>query len=588
MKREDVLSQYKWDLSSLFPNQESFDDNIQHCNELLEALKQMKGKICTDLNSFITYMETNEAFGSCLENAYVYAKMCCDVEPNNALNQQNLARAELLLNRQQSELSFTDLELIEHKETVDQYLTDEKCKDFNYPIACVWKTIPYRLDEASEKMLADVADICDNAQRTYQSWRVEFEDVMVDGKPQFLNGATLREFLRNPNQQVRKDAYTNYFKEYKHLSAPMSNLLIGHAKGQAFNARTRHFNSALEASLFEDDATKELFDKVCMMANEKYINHYHDYNAFKKELMNLDVLHYYDLNVPLVKSVNIQYSVEDCFKILDEALEPLGSEYLEKLHKARDNHWIDFMTHEGKRPGAYSWGTYTSNSYVMMNFTGGYDSLSTLAHELGHSMHSTYSKENNRCMLSGYRIFVAEVASTVNEILLNRYLLSTSDNDDYKAYILYNLLEQLAGTLYRQPMFAQFEAQLHALIEKGEAVSNQTCMDLFLRLSKEHFGKDVVLDETIHGAGCYYIPHFYYNFYVYKYTLGMSVALSFAQKILAGNTADYLSFLKKGGSESPIDELIHSGVDPNNDQVYNDAFTFFAQTLNEFKELMIK
>lgn len=588
MKREEVLSQYKWDLSSLFPNQDTFDENIRRCEDLLTALKQMEGSICKDCESFIAYMETSEAFGSCLDNAYVYAKMCCDVEPEKALNQQNLAKAELLINTQQSDLAFVDLELIRHKEIVDEYLKQPACKDFRYPISCVWKTIPHRLDEAGEKMLADMQDICDNAQRTYQSWRVTFKDVMVDGKPQFLNGATLREFLRNPDAQVRKDAYTNYFSEYKRLSAPMSNLLIGHAKGQVFNAHTRHFNSALEASLFEDDADKKLFDKVCMMANEKYISGFHAYNALKKELLELDELHYYDLNVPLVKNAEIHYTIEECFAILDEALKPLGDDYLSKLHQARDNQWIDFMTHEGKRPGAYSWGTYTSNAYVMMNFTGGYDSLSTLAHELGHSMHSTYSNENNRSMLAGYRIFVAEVASTVNEILLNRYLLSTSDNDEYKAYILYNLLEQLVGTLYRQPMFAQFEAQLHEKIEKGEAVSNQTCMDLFLRLSKENYGPEVLLDETIHGAGCYYVPHFYYNFYVYKYTLGMSVALSFAQKILSGNTSDYLSFLKMGGSESPIDELIHSGVDPNNDEVYNDAFTFFAQTLEEFKELMKK
>lgn len=587
MKREEIGDQYKWDLSRLFESPAAFDENITQAKTALKTLQSMKGSIAQSIDNFITYMNLSESFQSKLENAYVYAQMSCDVEGENPINQNHLAIAQALNTKAQTDLNFFDLEMIQYQTTIEEYLKDERCRDFIYPMKCIFRTIPHRLDEKTEALLVQVNELRDVPQNTYQSFRVEFKDVEVDGKPEFLNGATFREFLMREDRSVRLQAYENYFGEYKKLSNPFSNLLIGHAKGQVFQAKTRSFESALSASLFEDEVEVPLFRLVCHMANEKYAHAHHDYNALKADLMNIHPIQYYDLFVPLVKEVKIKYSIDDCFEIMNKALKPLGEEYLGLLNRARNEHWIDFMTHEGKRPGAYSWGTYTSLPYVCMNYTGGYDSLSTLAHELGHSMHSYYSNTNQREMLAGYRIFVAEVASTVNEILVNQYLLKTSEDKNYKAYILYNLLEQLAGTLYRQPFFAEFEAQLHEMIEKEEAVSNQTCMDLFFKLSQEHFGDAVELDKNIHGAGCYYIPHFYYNFYVYKYTLGMSVALSFAKKILNGETEEYLAFLKKGGSEAPIDELIHSGVNPNEESVYDDAFTFFIETLNQFKELMI-
>ena len=586
MKREEISSEYKWDLSHLFKTDDEFDANIQAAKAELKQLKEMKGSLTTSIENFIHFFELNEQFQLKRTDAEVYAQMSCDVDPDNEMNQEHLAQAQSLDTQAMNELTFVDLELIKNRSIVEEYLKDERCHDYQYPVECIFRTIPHRLDEKTEELLSQVNELCSIPENTYQSLRLEFKDVMVDGEPQFLNGATFREFLTNTDPKVRKEAYENYFSEYKKLSSPYSNLLIGHTKTQIFKAKIRNFDSALQASLFEDEVDTKLFDLVCNMANEKYIHAFHDYNTLKKKLLHLDTLHYYDLNVPLVKSVDIKYSVEDCFKIYQEALKPLGDEYISLLKTAQDERWVDYMTHEGKRPGAYSWGTYTSKPYVCMNFISNYDSLSTLSHELGHSMHSYYSNKFQRPMLSGYRIFVAEVASTVNEILVNQYLLKTSTDKDYKAYILYNLLDQLVGTIYRQPMFAQFEAQLHELIEKGDAVSNKTCMDLFYKLSKDHYGKDVELDENLHGAGCYYIPHFYYNFYVYKYTIGMSVALSFVKKIMNGQSEDYLSFLKKGGSESPVDELIHSGVNPYEEEVYDDAFTFFIETCKQFEELM--
>ncbi|MGL5540439.1 MAG: oligoendopeptidase F, partial [Erysipelotrichaceae bacterium] len=534
---------------------------------------------------FSTFMNEYERFQRQLSHCYTFAKMSTDVEPTSDANQQNMAIVLTLEQQSVLALSFLQNRVIAHKEAIEVYLQDENCAPFAYVVSEILRTIPHRLDDEGEKWMASLHDLLGNPAETYANWRVDFDDVIVDGQPQFLNMATYRQFLEHDDQSVRKQAYQTFFRTYQSLANPMASLLTGNAKAQVFNAKQRNFDSALQASLFEDNATVALFDQVLKMANEKYIGLFHRYNALKKELLQLDTLHYYDLNVPLVSGFDQKYTIEESFDILNKALAPLSPTYLALLEKAKKERWIDFMTHPGKRPGAYSWGSYDSAPYILMNYTGSYDSVSTLAHELGHSMHSYFSKTNNRPILANYKIFVAEVASTVNEVLLNQHLLQTSVDPKTKAYLLYSMLEQLVGTLFRQPMYAKFEATLHAWLEEGRPVSSSDLTTLYAQLSQDYFGPSVQLDDLV-GYGCYYIPHFYYNFYVYKYTLGMSCALSFAKKLLAGENSAYLSFLTKGGSCDPIEQLQQAGVDPLADGTYDDAFGFFEQTLNEFEALM--
>ncbi|MEG2799082.1 MAG: oligoendopeptidase F [Erysipelotrichaceae bacterium] len=585
MNREEIDTKYKWDLSTMFSSQTAFDEQFKSAQSLLTTLVKSQGKISIDKHCFITFMEQLELFNRYASNLYSYASLSSDVEPNSEQAQKNKASALLLFQQASIALSYVDLELIQNKDTIETYLKDEDACDFTYPMKEIFRSIPHRLDEDTEKLMAQVSQLAMNPQETYDAFRLTFDDVIIDGEPHFLNAATYSEFLRNKNVEVRKQAYENLFKEYKRYENVFATTLSGHARGQVLNARVHKFNSALEASLFDDDVDCTLFNKVLDMANNKYHQGCIDYYQYHLEVLGLKQQHPYDIAIPFVKDIDIKYTIDECFTILNKALAPLGEEYLSLLNRAKDEHWIDFMTHSGKRPGAYSGGTYDSNPYVLMNFTGGYDSLSTLAHELGHSMHSYYANKNNRPILSDYRIFVAEIASTVNEMLLNKYLLAHSDDQQYKAYILSSLLEQLVGTLYRQPMFAQFEVYLHDCIEKDEPISTSTLTSYYEKITKEYFGDSVICDE-LEKYRCYYVPHFYYNFYVYKYTLGMSVAISFVSKILKGETQDYLNFLKKGGSESPLDECIHAGVDPRCDNVYDDAFSFFNETLNELKSIL--
>ena len=585
MNRTEADRCYTWDLSSLFASQEAFDEQLKCSEEQLAALCSRKDHISDTIETYIQFLEDQERFERGLENLYVYAKMCTDVEPTDMQNQQNLAHASNLMQKAQLDLTFVSLELIRHADTIREYLKEERCRDFRYPMEELFRTIPHRLSDEMEQLMSEVQEIASVPDETFQSIRLTFDDVEVDGKKEFLNGATYHEFLRNRDVRVRRQAFEHYFKEYGKLENAFANLLIGNAKGQVLNARTRHFDSALAASLFADGVDVSLYDKILYMGNEKYIHFLHAFFAMKKQVLDIEEFHVYDIALDLEPATDVRYTIDECRTILKKALGVLGDDYIEGIDRAFAERWIDFYPSKEKRTGAYSWGTYDSNPYILMNFTGSYDSLSTLAHELGHSMHSYYSNRHNRPMLANYQIFVAEVASTVNEILLNRYLLDTSTDKAYRRYILSNLMEQFVGTCYRQPMFAQFEKDLHQWIEERRPISSKTITDRCLQLNRQYFGDAVIVDD-LQKYGFYYVPHFYCNFYVYKYTLGMATAISFAKEILRGNAAPYRTFLTKGGSEAPVDELRSAGVDPLSDKVYDDAFTFFAQTMHEFRSLL--
>lgn len=587
MNRNEIETFLKWDLNSLFTDQKAYEAQLKEANELLQDLETYKDHICDTKENYIAFMNKQEKFERYLDNLLSFAKMSTDVDPKDETAQENLAVAYTLMQKANVALTFVPLELIRNKNTIENYLKEEDCKDFRYPMEEIFRTIPHRLSDDKEAIIASVDELARVPQDTFESFRLEFEPVTVDGKKEFLNDGTYQQFLLHKDPAVRKEAFEHFFNEYKRYQNVFLNLLSGHAKTQVFNARMRNYPSALEASLFKDGADCKLFDKVLYMANEKYRDYVHEYFAVRKDILKLDVQHVYDINLPLVKDVNIHYTIDDSFDILKKALAPLGNEYVSLLDTARSERWVDFLPCAGKQGGAYSGGSYDSKPFVLTNFTNDYTSLSTLAHELGHSMHSYYSRRSNRPMLSNYTLFVAEVASTVNEVLLNKYLLKTSDDPQYKAYLLSNMLTQLVGTLYRQPMYAKFECGIHEQLEKGESLSSQKVTQFYLDLNKAYFGEAVEVDD-LQRYFCYHIPHFYMDFYVYKYTLGMSVAISFAKRILAGDVNDYLKFLCKGGSESPIDELIHAGVDPRDDKVYDDAFTFFKEILDELKSIMLK
>ena len=586
MKRSEQPIEYQWDLSAFIQDETQFQKIADKATNLMEKLLSQKNHICECKASFQQFFDDLEELDLAIEDLYVYSSMSNDVNKNDTVSQKHLSIATLLMNQRQQKFTFIELECLAHQQTIEEYLKDEALKDYRYPMQCIFKTKPHRLDEEQETLLAEVSELVNQSEDTYRALQIKFKDVIVDGKPEFLNDGTYRQFLLNKDRKVRKQAFENYLTGFMDHSYPLSILWTSHIKGKSLLAKRHHFKNAMEASLFEDDVNEDLVHLILNVFNHKYIKGMHDYMQLKKECLGYEELHIYDNYIPIVEGVDHKYTIEEAFDILKKALRPLGDDYVLMLDTIKQQRWIDFLPSENKRGGAYSWGTYHSYPYICTNYNESYDSLSTLAHELGHSMHSYYSNKNNRAMLSGYRIFVAEIASTVNEVLLNHYFMENSD-DKTKTSLCYQMLETCVGTLYRQAFFADFEETIYQKVEAKQPISNQEIMELYMEKVRHHYGEAVTIDE-LQKAHCYSVPHFYYNFYVYKYTLGLSIALAFAKRILSGDVETYRKFLTIGGSMSPVDTLRSCGIDPYDEKVYDDAYQYFENTLEQFKELIKK
>lgn len=589
MKRSEIELKYKWNQEHTYPSFDDFMNDYNLVKKVKEQVVSMKGTICNTLMSFVALLEAKELLEVKLSKMCTYAQMVNDVEGDDPTNNKVLVLANNLLQEVLDATSFVNVEIMENEELINFYFKSNIPpmipKEFKYPVYEILRYKPHTLDDEKEKMLAQMKELANAPFISFQSLRMEHEDVVIDGEKHFLNGGNYNSFLVNPNQEIRKQAFEKYLKEYVKFQGIYANLLTTHAKGQILEAKLRNFNSALEASLFEDGVDENLFNLVVDMGSNKYLPYLHEYFSLRKQLLNLEEQHLYDLNVPLVQSVTKKYPIEEAFAILKQALAPLSKDYTDMIDVAMKERWIDVYPHEKKTSGAYSNGTYETLPFILLNYNNTYDSMSTLAHEFGHSMHSYYSSKHNRGLTSQYTIFVAEAASTVNELLLADYLINNSDDKALKASIIAGLLETLVGTLYRQTMYAKFEVELHKAFENGNPLSSNEIMQLFLNLNKEHYGKDVIVDD-LQGARCFAIPHFYLNFYVYKYTLGMAVAIAFFKQIKAGNNKGLKYFLTRGGSTSPVDSFKDSNVDPYDPNLYDQAFTYFKELLDEFKSLM--
>lgn len=589
MNRTDIDIQDTWDLSLIYKDHQAFNTDLNKTKDLLKKLTQQEKSFLNNSDTFFSFLEDHTMLDRLLSKLYCYTHLNGDVEPNNQEIKQLEADVMILYEQMSTQLTFVDLQIIEHQQRVLSYMNEERFSAYRFNIEETLRQASHTLSKEMEELLAKVYPLADTGSDVFDALRLEFKPVMVDGKEEFLNNATLPKFLKNPNEEVRKTAYHQFFEEYKRFENVFAKTLSSVMKKDAFMAEVRHFDNSLEASLFADNAPTILFEKILQKANVDYRPYFHRYNALKKTLLKKDTMYNYDLNVPLVKSSERQYSIDECFDIILKCVEPFGKEYQEIIKKARDERWIDFQPHVGKRAGAYSSGCHDTNPYILTNFIGNYQSLSTLIHELGHSCHTYLSKTHQPAQTSGYRIFVAEVASTVNEMLLIQYLLNNSKDKNEKASLLYDLLENCVGLIYRQPMFADFEHRLHQKAEKDEGLSSQSITDLYFRLNQEYFGGDVVLDDMTRYS-CYHVPHFYYNYYVYKYTLGMCCALAITTRINKGDQKQidaYLNFLKSGGSMSPIDLLKEANIDPLSDSLYEDAFTYFESLLSEFESIML-
>ncbi|MGN1032545.1 MAG: oligoendopeptidase F, partial [Intestinibacter sp.] len=505
-------------------------------------------------------------------------------------NQGKATKIDMLSTELSMATSYMVPEIINIDEAkLNEFLQDEKLSFYQKYIDEILREKPHTLSEKEEQILAAASDLTSIPENVYDMMSyadVQFPEIEdEEGNKVKLTHANFSLFLKSKDRSVRKDAFEGLYSVYKQYRNTFASTLYGGVKSEIFYAKMRKYESALQGSLFADDISVDVYENLIKSVSEN-IPALDKYIELKKKFLGLDEIHMYDLYVPLTENFDMKIPYEEAKKIVLEALKPMGEEYLSHIQEAFDNGWIDVYENDGKQGGAYSWGCYDSKSYVLMNYHDDLNSLFTLIHELGHSMHSYYSKNTQPYLYSGYKIFVAEVASTLNELLLINYLLEKSESKEEKIYLLNYYLEQFRTTVYRQTMFAEFEKIVHETVEGGEPLTAEGFTDIYYKLNQKYYGKSCVVDEEI-GLEWARIPHFYTNFYVYKYATGFSAASALSKQILEEGepaVARYKEFLKSGGSDYPLNQLKAAGVDMHKKESVDEALSVFAELVDQLEK----
>ena len=474
---------------------------------------------------------------------------------------------------------------------IQQYINElPSLKEYEFTLEQIYREKEHTLDEEKEHMLALLGKNLSNPGSTFEALTdsdLTFGNITVDGKEVELTESNYGKYISSIDRNIRKTVFERLFTTYSNFKTTITSIYNGDIDANISVAKIRNFNSALEASLYNDNIEKIVYENLIKTVHNN-LNVLYDYYDLKKKVLNLDELHIYDIYTPMIKVDKQDYSFEEAKNLVLDTISIFGEEYKENALKAFNEKWIDVYNNKGKRSGAYSSGFYDTAPYMLLNFENRINDVFTLAHELGHSMHTYFSCKNNSYTNSGYRIFVAEVASTVNELLLAKNLLKKSNSKEEKLNILNRLLELFKSTIYRQTMFAEFEKKIYELRESGNVLTSETICKEYYELNKLYFGNNVVVDDLIKYEW-ERIPHFYYNFYVYKYATGLSAACYIVKNILDNKEnakENYLNFLKSGGSMYPLDELKLAGVDMNKPEVVESAISMFKETIEEFKTLI--
>ena len=582
-------NKYKWDLTRMFKSEEEYKKAIDEVNQLLDKLVLYKGKLLNSSNELYEALNISERVDLLIEKLYVYSHLGYYDNMADTLFQNYKEECFSLSNKASSMTSFMTPELLSSDYSKIEKLIEEnkKLEKYRKMLEDTFRFKKYVLSEKEEKLISDMAEVFNVPKSTYDAINnidIKFDKVKDEnGNKKELTSSNYGNFLSSKNRKVRKDAFNKKYKYYKEHINTISSLYIGKVKANSIIAKTRGYDSALEMKLFPDKVNKELYTNLIESTN-KNLKYLKEYYKLKSETLGYK-LHMYDLYVNTSKVPEKNISYEEAIKIVNEALKPLGEDYLEKFNYLLNNRCVDVYPKDKKRSGAYQWGSYKVLPYVSLNYENNSDSVSTLAHEMGHAMHSYLSDNNQEFIYAQYPIFLAEIASTVNEVLLSEYLINNATDKDEKQYYLIDFLDKFKATVYRQVMFAEFESTIHSYYENGENLTMELLCDTYLKLNKKHFSPVIKVDDTIKYEWAR-IPHFYDSFYVYKYATGFICALIIADKLL--NTDDfkdkYIEFLSSGGSEYPLELLNKIGIDLTNQKVLDRAFKIFEEKIELLKK----
>ena len=586
MKRSEMNKEYFWNLKDIYESFEAWDKAYKE-TEKEAKFGEFKGKLGEKKN-LLACLKKQDSVMRKLERLYVFAHMLNDQDTADAQNSTYISRAQGLLVKINAETAYMLPELTALDESVLKgFISDPDFSDYDYMLKTVLKSKAHVLGEEAEKVLAlggemyagfrDAFMMVDNADLPFPTVKDS------EGRKYKVTHGGYSVCMASHDRELRRKAFKAYYKAYIGLINTITATYSGSVKKDVFLARARKYLSCLESALANEDVVPEVYENL-LEAVHGALPLMHKYIAAKKQTLGLEQMHMYDMYVPVLENVDLKLEYEEAYELVKKGLAPLGEEYVALLQKAKDEKWIDVYENDGKRSGAYSTGCFEVHPYVLLNYQKTTHDVFTIAHEMGHSIHTYFSNRTQPFAKADYKIFVAEVASTVNEVLLLRYILSTAEDKKLKKYLLSYLLEMIRTTLFRQTQFAEFEYAAHTMAEKGQPLTKEVLCKKYLKLNKDYYGKAVVSDKEISYEWAR-IPHFYTPFYVYKYATGITSALFIANRILTeGESAvkDYFAFLSSGGSDNPVELLKIAGVDLTKKDAFVGAMKVFEETLDEF------
>ena len=592
--RKEVPVEETWRLEDIYATDEEWEKEFEEVKKLSAHAAEYQGKLAEGAATLYKALDFQDKLLSRLGKLYTYAHMRYDQDTTNSFYQGFDGRIKNLYAEAASSLSFIVPEILSIEEaTIKGFLEEkEELKLYEKALEEINLQRPHVLSAEQEALLAQASEVLDASSNTFgmlNNADLEFPSIQDEnGEEVEVTHGRYSRFLESGDQRVRHDAFMAVYETYGKFKNTFASTLSGTVKNHTFNAKVRNYKSARHAALSANNIPEQVYENLVETINE-YLPLLHRYIKLRKKVLGVEELHMYDLYTPLVKDVKMEVSYEEAKEYMLKGLAPLGEEYASILKEGLENRWVDVHENKGKRSGAYSSGAYGTNPYILMNWQDNVNNLFTLAHEFGHSVHSYYTRKFQPYPYGNYSIFVAEVASTCNEALLNDYLLKTITDEKKRLYLLNHYLEGFRATVFRQTMFAEFEHLIHEKAQNNEALTAELFTQEYYALNKKYFGEEnITIDEEI-GLEWSRIPHFYYDYYVYQYATGYSAATALSKQILEeGKPAveRYIGFLKAGSSDYPIEVLKKAGVDMTSKTPIINACKVFEEKLNEMESLL--
>lgn len=591
-KRENMDPAFCWNMQDMFLDDDRWQAAYDSLQERLQAFREYQGKLKKSAESMYEILQESDELGRLFEQVYVYANLRYHEDMTNQHYQELSGKTQMLQAVCMDAMSYVEPELMEiPEETIRDYLEAyEPLRLYERRLQEVLRQRAHILSREEEQILARAAELGSAPQQIFMAYNnadIDFGKIEdEEGKKVVLSNGRYTSFMENESRKVRKAAFKRMYQVYGAHKNTLAAAFTANLKQDQFFAEMRHYDTTLAAALDGGNIPESVYSQLIEAVHEKLPAMYR-YVKLRRKLLGLKKLHMYDAYVPMVQGGNRSISYDEAKALVKKGLAVLGDDYLALLDRGFSEGWIDVYENQGKRSGAYSWGAYGTHPYVLLNYSGNLNAVFTLAHEMGHALHSYYSDQKQPYVYAGYRIFVAEVASTCNEALLIRYLIEHAKDKKEKAYLINYFLDQFKGTIYRQTMFAEFEQKVHARMKAEGSIAAQTLCDMYYELNQLYFGEGMVSDPEI-GLEWMRIPHFYTPFYVYQYATGFSAAIAIASRILAGEEGiveKYKTFLRMGSSRDPIDLLKICGVDMTRKETVEEALSVFEDYLTELENL---